>query len=284
VDESNCADDGVSFWCPAPSASSSASTSAPPAQVPLTSADCATYDNNAGCTGCLVPPGYSGSPPHCWLDGATEAQCDPDLGDVWCGPSADETTAPAPKATATPASNGDDSDASDSLPPNALKESVAEGATVLPVVSNSPFQNGENIVIDAGSPTQEFNQIVGFGTLLLANPLKFAHGSGVLVDPTTVATSGATASLDAAGFKEVTSLCCPVEMEAWFTRLLESKGFEICSKPHLQGLMHWFSCVPDMDFQYVLDIIANGNPCKFWALAGAVCQPLSAECKGKFCR
>ena len=98
------------------------------------------------------------------------------------------------------------------------------------------------------------------------------------------ATSGATTSLDAAGFKDTTSLCCPVETEAFFNRLLESKGFDVCSKPHVQGLMHWFSCVPDMDFQYVLDVIANGNPCKFWALAGAACPQLSPECQGKYCR
>jgi len=231
---------------------------------------------------------------------------------VWCGgatpaatpaPIPKPTPAPTPKPVPQPAPNaggysgggysgggnggdasGGSNDASDALPPNALKEAVTAGATVLPVVSNAPFEIGENIVIDAGSPTQEFNQIVSFGTLVLANPLKFGHGVGVLVDSTTVSTSGATASLDAAGFKEVTSLCCPVEMEVWFTRLLESKGLTVCSKPHLQGLMHWFSCVPDMDFQYVLDIIENGNPCKFWRLGGAVCPPLSAECEGTFCR
>jgi hypothetical protein len=98
------------------------------------------------------------------------------------------------------------------------------------------------------------------------------------------ATSGATASLDAAGFKDTTSLCCPMETEQFFNRLLESKGFDVCSKPHVQGLMHWFSCVPDMDFQYVLDVINEGNPCKYWAPKGTTCPALSAKCDVKWCR
>jgi len=98
------------------------------------------------------------------------------------------------------------------------------------------------------------------------------------------ATSGASASLDAAGFKDTTSLCCPVETEAFFNRLLESKGFDVCSKPHVQGLMHWFSCVPDMDFQYVVDTINEGNPCKYWAPKGTTCPALSAKCDVKWCR
>jgi hypothetical protein len=96
--------------------------------------------------------------------------------------------------------------------------------------------------------------------------------------------SGADASLDAAGFKAVTSHCCPEETEAFFNRLLEKNGLQVCSKAHVQGLMHWFSCVPDMDFQYMLDIIANGNPCKYWAAIGATCAKLSPECEGKWCR
>ena len=95
---------------------------------------------------------------------------------------------------------------------------------------------------------------------------------------------GSDATLDAAGFKAVTSLCCPPQMEVFFLRLLDSKNIAACSIPHIQGLMHWFSCVPDMDFQYLLDIIANGNPCKYWALKGAACPALSAQCQGKYCR
>merc|ERR1719159_2398687 len=52
---------------------------------------------------------------------------------------------------------------------------------------------------------------------------------------------GADAPLDAAGFRATTSLCCPHEMEMFFTRLLDSMGLQVCSWPHIQGLMHWFS-------------------------------------------
>jgi len=94
------------------------------------------------------------------------------------------------------------------------------------------------------------------------------------------------ASLDAAGFRAITSLCCPADMETFFTRLLVGRGLQVCSKPHIQGLMHWFSCVPDMDFNYVINVIDNGNhlSCKYWAPTGTTCPTLSAECEGKWCR
>lgn len=95
---------------------------------------------------------------------------------------------------------------------------------------------------------------------------------------------GATASLDAAGFKAVTSLCCPTETETFFNRVLGQKDHMVCSKPHVQGLMHWFTCVPDMDFQYMLDVIANGNPCKYWSPKGTECPALSSSCQGEWCR
>merc|ERR1712216_457801 len=87
--------------------------------------------------------------------------------------------------------------------------------------------------------------------------------------------AGEDAPLDASGFKDVTSLCCPPQMEIFFNRLLDSRGYNVCSRSHVQGLMHWFSCVPEMDFQYVLDVIANGNPCKYWAPMGQDCPVLS---------
>jgi len=96
-------------------------------------------------------------------------------------------------------------------------------------------------------------------------------------------TSGASASLDAAGFLQTTSLCCPVEMETFFNRLLDSMGHNVCSKPHVQGLMHWFSCAPAMDFQYMIGVINNGNPCKYWAPKSTTCPILSSECQGKWC-
>jgi len=95
---------------------------------------------------------------------------------------------------------------------------------------------------------------------------------------------GASASLDAAGFKAVTAMCCPPEMETFFGRLLAKMGLDVCSKAHIQGLMHWFSCVPDMDFQYLIDVINNGNPCKYWTATGTTCPALSPECQGEWCR
>merc|ERR1719329_573907 len=97
---------------------------------------------------------------------------------------------------------------------------------------------------------------------------------------------GLIAPLDAQGFLDVTSMCCPMEMERFFNRLLEARGYYVCSKPHIQGLMHWFACMPQMEFQYVLDIIANGNPCKFWAPIGQSCPDLVGglpDCGGSWC-
>jgi len=91
-------------------------------------------------------------------------------------------------------------------------------------------------------------------------------------------------SADAAGFLETTSLCCPVKMEEFFTRLLHSMDLKVCSKPHVQGLMHWFTCVPDMDFQYMLGVINEGNPCKYWSPNAQTCPALSAQCEGEWCR
>jgi len=94
---------------------------------------------------------------------------------------------------------------------------------------------------------------------------------------------GDVAPLDNQGFHDVSIMCCPVEMERLFDRLLEADGQNVCSKPHVQGLMHWFSCQPEMDVQYVLDVIANGNPCKYWAPKEQACPTLSPECAGHWC-
>lgn len=100
----------------------------------------------------------------------------------------------------------------------------------------------------------------------------------------TVAPIETTIALDAEGFKTITSLCCPEKMETFFNRLLDKFGYDVCSKPHVQGLMHWFQCVPSMDFQYLLDVIQNGNPCKYWSPKGQTCPTLSEQCAGQWCR
>jgi len=178
--------------------------------------------------------------------------------------------------------------------PNSLEVPVPAKSQVLPTVSNAEFVIGDEIVIDAGGPLEEMNRIAGFGSLILQYPLKYDHGAGVLINAATpsakppatppVLITGSTAPLDAAGFLATTNLCCPVEMEMFFNRLLESKGYDVCSKPHIQGLMHWFHCVPAMDFQYVIEVIENGNPCKYWTPKGQACPVLSDQCAGHFCR
>jgi len=120
-----------------------------------------------------------------------------------------------------------------------------------------------------------------------------APGAGEIdQDPVASLEVAKRAPLNAAGFKEVTSLCCPSAMEQFFNRLLLSMGLVVCSKPHIQGLMHWFHCVPDMDFQYVLDVIENGNPCKYWApvqdatdgCVGIGPKGIGPQCAGHWCR
>jgi len=198
-------------------------------------------------------------------------------------PTQAPTVAPTEAAT-TPAPTVAPTQAPSKVP-NSIDVMVPSGAKLLPVVSSAGFSIGDKIVIDAGTPIEEYNTIIGFGSLVLATPLKYDHAPGTIVSPVThTGSAGATAPLNAAGFKSTTALCCPPEMEVFFTRLLESKGLKVCSIPHLQGLMHWFSCVPDMDFQYVIDVIENGNPCKYWAPAGESCPELSPLCSGHYCR
>merc|ERR1719183_3235639 len=86
-----------------------------------------------------------------------------------------------------------------------LKEPIEKGAQVLQVASNSEFAIGQEIILGKGTPMEEFNKIVGFGSLILETPLKFDHDAGGVVEtkvaedtePATL--GGATASVDAAG-------------------------------------------------------------------------------------
>jgi len=185
---------------------------------------------------------------------------------------------------------------------------VAPGSTILPVASQEGFAIDQEVVLDEGGPNEEYDRISGFGSLIFQYPLQYDHGPGAVIKAVrdeedyiddaeeegnlvfdesgnpVMDASGATASLDAAGFFAVTSLCCPWQMEVFFNRLLDKMGLYGCSKPHIQGLMHWFHCVPDMDFQYIIDVINNGNPCKFWHVKGQECPVLSPACQGRWCR
>ena len=52
------------------------------------------------------------------------------------------------------------------------------GSQILEVASTNGFSIGDNIVINPGGATEEFNTITGFGSILLQTPLQFDHFSG----------------------------------------------------------------------------------------------------------
>lgn len=59
---------------------------------------------------------------------------------------------------------------------------VMAGLMELPVESQNGFELGQHVVIDAGSSEEEFNEITGFGSLLLKYALRFDHSPGTTVD------------------------------------------------------------------------------------------------------
>jgi len=133
----------------------------------------------------------------------------------------------------------------------------------------SGYQGSPHCVSSDVGSSQMQNQL-----LLLTTGVKVVSGRQA---------GGMDAPLNSEGFRDTTAMCCPVEMEMFFNRLLDSLGLDVCSKPHVQGLMHWFTCVPKMDFGYVLAVIANGNPCKYWAPKGKVCPAFVGSCAGQWC-
>jgi len=58
---------------------------------------------------------------------------------------------------------------------------VLAGAKKLEVAASSGFKIGRQIVIDAGTQSEEVNEIAGFGSLILKSPLKFAHPAGISI-------------------------------------------------------------------------------------------------------
>lgn len=58
---------------------------------------------------------------------------------------------------------------------------VQAGEMRLPVTGQSGFTVGDSVVLDLDTPREEVNKIVGFGSLLLEQPLKFAHTTGAVV-------------------------------------------------------------------------------------------------------
>jgi len=208
------------------------------------------------------------------------------------GDASEEATSPTPapsaEGEAAAASGGEEAPAAPTAPAadgdnNACMAHITKdakaGDTSVEVSVESCYSVGQELIIAKETENEETVVIAGFGSLILKDPLVHDHASGTLLS-----IDGATAPLTAAGFKAVTSMCCPPEMEVFFTRLLDSMRLQVCSNVHVQGLMHWFSCVPDMDYQYMIEVINNGNPCKYWAGIGATCPALSPECAGEYCR
>jgi len=73
-----------------------------------------------------------------------------------------------------------------------LTQAVLAGATSLPTWAHGGFSVGDTIVIDAGTPRQESNKVVGFGSITLATPLQYAHPAGASVHDQTTTTPGVT--------------------------------------------------------------------------------------------
>jgi hypothetical protein len=73
-----------------------------------------------------------------------------------------------------------------------LTQPASPGDTKLGVQSPDGFKNGDNIIIGSGS-TQEPNQISGFSSILLKNPLKYKHGVGTVVTKADGSPAGAGA-------------------------------------------------------------------------------------------
>jgi hypothetical protein len=58
---------------------------------------------------------------------------------------------------------------------------IAAGTAKIPVSSSAGFKIGSEVVIDAGSPAEESNRIIGFGSILLETPTQFDHEVAAIV-------------------------------------------------------------------------------------------------------
>jgi len=64
------------------------------------------------------------------------------------------------------------------LPDGTLSEPTLAGSTELQFADTSAFAVGDRILINPGMPNEEENEVVGFGSILLASPLQFDHQAG----------------------------------------------------------------------------------------------------------
>ncbi|WP_343396466.1 Ig-like domain repeat protein [Candidatus Amarobacter glycogenicus] len=106
-------------------------------------------------------------------NGTPQATSTPQPGDGGAGGDT-ETPTPRPAPSASPAPT--------STPfveqRTAMTLSAEPGQTRVEVATNSGFELGDPIRFAPGLPNEEDNIIVGFGSFILATPLKFAHGPG----------------------------------------------------------------------------------------------------------
>ena len=63
-------------------------------------------------------------------------------------------------------------------PETVLREPSPAGSSSLDVTDTSSLAVGDHILINPGMPNEEENQVVGFGSILLAWPLEFDHQAG----------------------------------------------------------------------------------------------------------
>ncbi|MBE0611025.1 MAG: Ig-like domain repeat protein, partial [Dehalococcoidia bacterium] len=120
------------------------------------------YDPNAPAPVVRVPNG-----------GEATTTPTPDSGGDGGGPG-DETPTPAPTPSATPTPTETPFVESRTN----ITLSAEPGQTRVETADNTGFELGDPIRFAPGLPNEEDNLIVGFGSFILATPLKFAHGPG----------------------------------------------------------------------------------------------------------
>merc|ERR1740117_1874207 len=67
-----------------------------------------------------------------------------------------------------------------------MQAEAKAGSTALPVTTQNGFSIGQQIIIDQGTTLEETNEIAGFGSIILKNPLKFTHSTGTKIMTTPV--------------------------------------------------------------------------------------------------
>merc|ERR1711924_149087 len=86
-----------------------------------------------------------------------------------------------------------------------ISAAVAAGDVVLQVVNSSGFRVGGQIWIDAGTPQQEGNVISQFGSLILQQPLTYAHSAGASVTSVGDANSSSLPPLIVPAFRQAST-------------------------------------------------------------------------------